>query len=55
MTGTALAGLLLEHRVAVTPGNGFGERWDTNIRLSYATSEERIQTGLERLREALQR
>jgi aspartate aminotransferase len=52
-TGTELAQLLLRHGVAVTPGIGFGEEWDTHIRLSYATSEERIRTGLERMEAAL--
>jgi aspartate aminotransferase len=52
-TGTELARLLLEHGVAVTPGIGFGDAWDTHIRLSYATSEERIRTGLSRIREAV--
>jgi aspartate aminotransferase len=50
MTGTEYAQALLQVGVAVTPGIGFGERWDTHIRLSYATSEERIRTGLERMR-----
>lgn len=54
-TGTELARLFLGHGVAVTPGTGFGAEWDTNIRISYATSEERIATGLTRMREALER
>jgi aspartate aminotransferase len=49
MTGTEMAHLLLRHGVAVTPGTGFGERWDTHVRLSFATSEERIRTGLQRM------
>lgn len=53
-SGTDLAALLLRHAVAVTPGIGFGQGWDTHIRLSYATSEERILTGLGRIAEALQ-
>ena len=53
MTGTELARLLLRHGVAVTPGRGFGEACDTHIRISYATSEERIRTGVERMRLAL--
>lgn len=52
-TGTDLARLFLEHAVAVTPGIGFGQECDTHIRLSYATSEERIRTGLARMAEAL--
>jgi aspartate aminotransferase len=53
MTGTELAKLFLAHGVAVTPGCGFGDAWDTHIRLSYATSEERIRIGLERMQRAL--
>jgi aspartate aminotransferase len=49
MTGTEIARHLLAAGVAVTPGVGFGDDWDTHIRLSYATSEERIRTGLERM------
>lgn len=55
LTGTELARLLLRHGVAVTPGCGFGERWDTHVRLSFATSEERVRTGLERIASALDR
>jgi len=50
MTGTELAKGLLEQGVALTPGAGFGAAWDTHVRLSYATSVERIQTGLDRMR-----
>jgi aspartate aminotransferase len=49
MTGTELAHQLLRAGVALTPGIGFGAKWDTHVRLSYATSEERIRTGLERM------
>jgi len=55
LTGTELANRLLEHGVALTPGVGFGAYWDTHVRLSYATSEERIITGLHRMREVLER
>lgn len=54
MTGSQLAGEFLEHGVALTPGIGFGFGWDAHIRLSYATSEERIRTGIQRMRETLQ-
>jgi aspartate aminotransferase len=48
----ALAEYLLEEaHVAVVAGSGFGE--DNCLRLSYATSRERIATGLERLAGAL--
>jgi aspartate aminotransferase len=49
LTGTELAFRLLECGVAVTPGVGFGEGCDDHIRLSFATSEDRIRTGLERM------
>ncbi len=43
-----LAALLLEHyRVAIVPGRGFGA--PEYIRLSYATSQENISVGLDRL------
>jgi aspartate aminotransferase len=44
--------LLTEGHVAVVPGTGFGS--PVNIRISYATSMERITTGLDRM-EALLR
>jgi aspartate aminotransferase len=53
LTGTDLAFRLLDAGVALTPGRGFGEPWDTHVRLSYATSEERIRTGLERMEKVL--
>jgi aspartate aminotransferase len=53
LTGTELAERCLKHGVAITPGIGFGDAWDTHIRLSFATSEERIRTGLERMAQAL--
>ena len=43
--------LLTEARVAAVPGNEFGE--DQCLRFSYATSRERIATGLSRIQEAL--
>lgn len=43
-----LAALLLEHyRVAIVPGKGFGA--PEYVRLSYATSQENISVGLDRL------
>jgi len=48
----ALAAYLLEEaRVAAVPGGEFGE--DKCLRFSYATSRERIATGLSRIKEAL--
>ncbi|RLA87920.1 MAG: aspartate aminotransferase [Deltaproteobacteria bacterium] len=50
----ALANYLLEEaHVAVVAGSGFGE--DNCLRFSYATSRERIATGLERIRIALEK
>lgn len=43
--------LLTEARVAVVPGIAFGA--DDCIRLSYATSEEKIKEGIKRIKEAL--
>ncbi|TQD23424.1 pyridoxal phosphate-dependent aminotransferase [Methanolobus vulcani] len=45
--------LLQDAHVAVTPGSAFGESGKNFIRISYATSIERIQEGLERIKTAL--
>ena len=45
--------LLEEHRIAVAPGEGFGDRGCGWARLSLATPDSRLDRGLERLREAL--
>jgi aspartate aminotransferase len=45
--------LLDEAGVALVPGDGFCD--DRYVRISYATSMELLQTGLERMRQALQR
>jgi aspartate aminotransferase len=45
--------LLIEARLAAVPGNEFGE--DQCLRFSYATSRERIATGLGRIQEALEK
>ncbi len=45
--------LLVEHRVAVAPGEGFGERGAGNVRLSLATADAVLDLGLARLRAAL--
>jgi aminotransferase len=44
--------LLLEHRVAVAPGEGFGLRGTGWARLSLAVTDELLELGLERLRAA---
>jgi L-glutamine---4-(methylsulfanyl)-2-oxobutanoate aminotransferase len=45
--------LLEEHRVAVAPGEGFGERGRGWARLSLATADDKLDLGLERLRRAV--
>src|SRR5437763_16982573 len=44
--------LLVEHRVAVAPGEGFGARGAGWARLSLAVTDETLDRGLERLRAA---
>ena len=44
--------LLEEHRVAVAPGEGFGDRGRGFARLSLATRDDVLDLGLERLRDA---
>jgi len=44
--------LLVEHRLAVAPGEGFGARGAGWARLSLAVSDETLELGLERLRAA---
>ena len=44
---------LLEHRVAVAPGEGFGPRGAGWARLSLAVTDEVLEIGLERLRGAI--
>jgi aminotransferase len=51
--GVTFERLLSEHRVAVAPGEGFGERGRGFARLSLATPDEALDEGLERLRQAL--
>jgi aminotransferase len=46
--------LLVEHRVAVAPGEGFGRRGAGWARLSLAVTDEVLDLGLERLRAAVQ-
>jgi aminotransferase len=45
--------LLAEHRVAVAPGDGFGPSGAGWARISLAIADERLDAGLERLREAV--
>jgi aminotransferase len=50
--GVSVDHLLVEHRVAVAPGEGFGTRGAGWARLSLALSDELLDRGLERLRAA---
>jgi L-glutamine---4-(methylsulfanyl)-2-oxobutanoate aminotransferase len=50
--GASVDRLLVEHRVAVAPGEGFGARGAGWARLSLATNDELLDRGLERLRAA---
>jgi L-glutamine---4-(methylsulfanyl)-2-oxobutanoate aminotransferase len=45
--------LLEEARVALAPGEGFGDRGRGQARLSLAVSDETLDTGLDRLRQAV--
>jgi L-glutamine---4-(methylsulfanyl)-2-oxobutanoate aminotransferase len=47
--GLTAEGLLTEARVALAPGEGFGSRGAGKARLSLATDDETLATGLERL------
>jgi len=54
LNSTELANLILEKAgVALLPGNAFGAFGEGYLRLSYATSMENIQKGLEKIRTAL--
>jgi aminotransferase len=52
--GVTAEQLLLEHRVALAPGEGFGARGTGWARLSLAVTDETLELGLERLRRAFQ-
>jgi len=45
--------LLVEHRVAVAPGEGFGDRGRGWARLSLAVADETLERGLDRLAAAV--
>jgi L-glutamine---4-(methylsulfanyl)-2-oxobutanoate aminotransferase len=53
--GWSVERLLVEERVAIAPGDGFGARGGGWARLSLAVSDERLGRGLERLRRAFAR
>ena len=46
MSGTEFVSLAIENNVLIIPGNVFSQK-DTHFRLSYATSDEKLQEGLE--------
>jgi len=50
--GVTAQSVLVEHRVALAPGEGFGENGHGWARLSLAVPDERLATGLERLQRA---
>jgi len=47
--GLTAEDLLIKHRVAVAPGEGFGPSGKDYVRLSLAVSDETLELGLERL------
>lgn len=51
--GVTFERLLADHRVAVAPGEGFGERGRGFARLSLATADDLLDEGLRRLRQGL--
>jgi L-glutamine---4-(methylsulfanyl)-2-oxobutanoate aminotransferase len=51
--GLSAERLLVDHRVVVAPGEGFGERGRGWARLSLAVSDDTLATGLRRLERAL--
>jgi aminotransferase len=54
MSSADIAMLLLkEARVVTVPGSGFGEAGEGYLRLSFATSEEAIKEGLDRIERAI--
>jgi aminotransferase len=50
--GLTCARLLEEHRVALAPGEGFGDRGAGWARLSLATADDKLDVGLQRLNAA---
>ncbi|HZB22549.1 MAG TPA: aminotransferase class I/II-fold pyridoxal phosphate-dependent enzyme, partial [Gaiellaceae bacterium] len=51
--GLTCDALLVEHRVALAPGEGFGERGAGHARISLAVDDESFELGLDRLARAL--
>ena len=51
--GLTVEHLLDEHRVALAPGEGFGDRGKGFARLSLAVGDDVLDQGLQRIRAAL--
>ena len=47
--------LLLEEKVAVVPGSAFGEQGEGYVRCCYATSLEKIEEALSRMKRFISR
>jgi aspartate/methionine/tyrosine aminotransferase len=52
-SSTQIANLMLDHGVALLPGNAFGKYGEGYLRLSYTNSIQNIQRALERMDRAL--
>lgn len=54
LSSIEFANLLLDQaRIAVTPGIGFGDFFDSYIRISYTTNEEKIREALQRMQKLI--
>ncbi|WP_159500599.1 pyridoxal phosphate-dependent aminotransferase [Microbacterium sp. 18062] len=52
-SGAAVSAALIEQAgVALLPGGGFGHGWENHLRLSFATPDDRLDAGIERLSDA---
>jgi aminotransferase len=47
--------LLAEARVAVIPGDAFGQLGEGHVRFAYTTSYENIEKGMEKIKAALEK
>lgn len=50
-SNTFCSRLIEETGVATTPGIAFGKLWDDHIRISFATSDENLENGLNQMRD----
>ena len=53
-SNTFCSKLIEETGVATTPGIAFGSSWDDHVRLSFATTEENLEMGLDLIRNYIQ-